>query len=99
MTIEKIASGITLLDLFKDVVFSRPRSIATLAFIVIDLTKQGDDIDKAASQTIIELLELILKLKREHPEIYEDIFKILDELLEICEENKELIHEKLKDFD
>ena len=82
---EKIASGITLLDLFKDVVFSRPRSIATLAFIVIDLTKQGDDIDKAASQTIIELLELILKLKREHPEI--------------CEENKELIHEKLKDFD
>ena len=99
MTIEKIASGIALLDLFKDVVFSRPRSIATLAFIVIDLTKQGDDIDKATSQTIIEILETILKLKREHPEIYEDIFKILDELLEICEKNKELIHEKLKDFD
>ena len=69
-----------------------------LKSIASEIQEILDNTDKTSQKTI-EVLEIILKLKRENPEVYKDIFKILDELLEICEENKELIHEKLKDFD
>ena len=69
-----------------------------LKSIASEIQEILDNTDKTSQKTI-EVLEIILKLKRENPEVYKDIFKILDKLLETYGKNKKSIQEQLRCLD
>lgn len=95
---DKIIAGLSLACDFKGLLFRRITSPIRSAKIInfgLDL-KNIFEQDKDTANMLCQTLDLIVQFRRENPEEYQEIFDIINEILDTHDEKRDSIHQNLK---